>query len=99
MSVDKLQVVNRLLATPATTAETGHRDPVLALPAPDLEWVTPQRVLRGIDQVRGDGRIVVEVHEIYRLEGSGEFAYARDRRIGMTIGIRKVVRYEMRIVG
>ena len=46
-----------------------------------------------------DGRIVLDVHETYRVRGSSEFAYARDRRIELTIRGETVARYEMRVVG
>ena len=47
----------------------------------------------------GDGRIVSDVHEVYRVKGTGDFAYARDRRIDLTIRDRTIARYEMRVVG
>ena len=47
----------------------------------------------------GEGRIVSAVHEVYRLRGTGEYAYARDRRIELTVRDRRIVRYEMHIVG
>ena len=47
----------------------------------------------------GGGRIVTEVHETYRVKGSGDYAYARERRIDLTIRDGKVARYEMRVVG
>ena len=46
----------------------------------------------------GDGHIVSEVHQVYRVKGSGDFAYERTRRIDLTIRDGKVSRYEMRIV-
>jgi ketosteroid isomerase-like protein len=70
----------------------------------ELTWISPpehldiefeQAELRDL----GDGRIVSEVHEVYRMKGTGDFAYARDRRIELTIRDRKIARYEMRIVG
>jgi hypothetical protein len=39
------------------------------------------------------------VHEVYRVKGSGEVAYERDRSIELTLREGKVSRYEMRIVG
>ncbi len=33
---------------------TGDREPVFALLAPDVEWVTPRRTLRGLDELRQD---------------------------------------------
>jgi hypothetical protein len=47
----------------------------------------------------GEGRIALDVHETYRVRGSGDFAYARDRRIELTIRSGTVARYEMRVVG
>ena len=47
----------------------------------------------------GEGRVVSDVHEIYSVKENGEFAYARDRRIELTIREGKIARYEMRIVG
>jgi ketosteroid isomerase-like protein len=46
-----------------------------------------------------DGRITADVHETYRVKGTGDFAYARDRRIDLTIREGKIARYEMREVG
>jgi hypothetical protein len=46
----------------------------------------------------GGGRVASEVHETYRLKGSGDFAYERNRRIELTIRNGKISRYEMRIV-
>jgi ketosteroid isomerase-like protein len=70
----------------------------------ELIWISPpehldiefeEAELRDL----GDGRIVSEVHEVYRMKATGDFAYARDRRIELTIRDRKIARYEMRIVG
>jgi ketosteroid isomerase-like protein len=47
----------------------------------------------------GDGRIVADVREIYSMKDTGEFAYARDRQIELTIRGEKVARYEMRFTG
>ena len=47
----------------------------------------------------GNGLTATDVHEVYRMKGTGDFAYARDLRIELTIRDGKVVRYEMRIVG
>jgi ketosteroid isomerase-like protein len=123
VSADDLDVARQFLTALAAAARTGERDPLYPLLVSDVEWVTPQRKLAGIDDVRaeltwlsppehldlefeevettdlGDGQIVTEVHEIYRMKQSGEFAYARDRRITLTIRDRKVARYELRNVG
>jgi len=57
-------------------------------------------------RVRGDGddrsrprRIVSDFHEIYWTKRSGEFAYARDSRIVLTIREGRIARYEMRFAG
>ena len=47
----------------------------------------------------GDGRVVCDVHETYRLKETGDYAYARDRRIDLTLRDGKVARYEMTVVG
>jgi hypothetical protein len=70
----------------------------------DLTWLGPpdnfdvefdQGEMADLD----DGRIAVEVHETYRMQTSGEFAYECDRRIDLTIRGGAVARYEMRVVG
>ena len=48
---------------------------------------------------RGDGRVECEVHQVYRVKESGDFAYERQRRVELTIEGGKVSRYEMRVVG
>ena len=47
----------------------------------------------------GDGRVASDVHEVYRMKGSGDFAYDRHRRIELVIRDGKISRYDMRIVG
>jgi hypothetical protein len=47
----------------------------------------------------GGGRIVTQIHELYRSKDTGEVAHTRDRQIELTIRDAKVTRYEMRIVG
>jgi ketosteroid isomerase-like protein len=69
-----------------------------------LTWLTPKHRLdiefeeTGVTDL-GEGRVVSDVDEIYSVKESGEFAYARDRRIELTIREGKIARYEMRIVG
>ena len=43
----------------------------------------------------GDGRVVCDVREIYRVKETGDFAYSRRRRIQLTIDAGKITRYEM----
>lgn len=123
MSADDLELAERFLVALETAAETGDKEPVYPFLAADVEWVTPKRVLSGIDEIReqltwgtprekldvefeqgeptdlGDGRIVSNVHEIYRMRATGDFAFARDRQIELTIRGGEIARYEMRIVG
>ena len=69
-----------------------------------LTWLTPKHRLEiefekiGLTDL-GEGRVASDVHEIYSMREGGEFAYARDRRIELTIREGKIARYEMRIVG
>jgi len=41
----------------------------------------------------GEGRIVAETRETYRMKGSGDFAYVRAFRIDLTIRDRRIARY------
>ncbi len=123
MADEDMELAERFRVALETAVRTGDRDAVYALLAPDVEWVTPQRTLHGIDDMRtnwtwgsspdsfeyafeeadwtdhGDGRLVCEVRQVYRLKESGDFAYERNRRVQLTIRNGKVSRYEMRIVG
>jgi len=69
-----------------------------------LRWLTPREHLEiEFEEPEladlGSGRIVTDVHEIYRMRATGEFAYARDRRIELTVRAGKIARYELRFVG
>jgi ketosteroid isomerase-like protein len=46
-----------------------------------------------------DGRVASDVHEVFRMKKTGEFAYERVLHIELTIQDREITRYEMRIVG
>jgi hypothetical protein len=70
----------------------------------DLTWGSPPEHLDIEFQVGDwveldDGRVAVDVHETYRMKGSGDFAYQRERRIEIAIRDGLVSRYEMKIVG
>ena len=52
MSAEDLELAQQFLDALAIAAKTGERDGVYALLAPDVEWVTQMRALRGIDEVR-----------------------------------------------
>ena len=47
----------------------------------------------------GDGRLAADVHQVYRLKGTGELAYERDRRIELALRDGKINRYEMQVIG
>jgi ketosteroid isomerase-like protein len=123
MAASEAEIANRFREALEVAIGTGDLEGVYPLLAPDVEWVTPQRTLRGIDEVReqldwikpsetfdfefsegewvdqGDGRFVLDVHEVYRSKETGDFGYARDRRVDLTIRDGQISRYEMRIVG
>src|SRR5262245_10467124 len=123
MGAEEAGVARQFRTVLEAAAKTGDWEAVYAFLAPDVEWVTPKRTLRGIDEMReqliwgsppehldlefevgdvvelDDGRIVVDVHQVYRLKETGDFAYERNRRIELTICDGKISRYEMRIVG
>jgi ketosteroid isomerase-like protein len=123
MRSDDLVIAGRFRAALETAVRTGDREAVLELLAPDIEWVTPQRTLRGIDEIgtwriwgssgesfdfefgegewvdHGDGRVTCDVHQVYRVRESGDFAYERERRIELTIRDGMISRYEVRSVG
>jgi hypothetical protein len=70
----------------------------------DLTWGRPPENLDVDFEVGewadlGRGRAAVDVVEVYRVKGSGDFAYRRGRRIEVTIHAGKVKRYEMAVVG
>ena len=69
-----------------------------------LTWLKPRDTLDvEFDEPdltdHGGGRIVVAVQETYRIKGTGDFAYARNRRIELTISDRKIARYELQFAG
>jgi hypothetical protein len=47
----------------------------------------------------GSGRVVSDIQEVYRMKDTGDFAYARQRRIEVTISEGMIARYEMRFSG
>jgi ketosteroid isomerase-like protein len=123
MSTDIADIATAFLAALEAAAKTGDRDPVYPFLAPDAEWVTPQRDLVGVDEIRreltwvnppdkldlvfergelvelGEGRVAMEVRQVYTLKATGEFAYTRLRRVELTVRDGKVSRYEIRSVG
>ena len=123
MAAQDVDVAERFRVALEAAVRTGDREAVYELLAPEVEWVMPQRTLRGLDEMRrewtwgsspesfeyefedggwaddGDGRLVCDVQEVYRLKKTGEFAYRRTVRIELTIRNGKIDRYELRVVG
>ena len=69
-----------------------------------LGWYSPRTGLElDIEEKElldlGSGRIATEFREVYRMKQTGELAYARDRRIELTIRDGMVSSYEMRFAG
>ena len=69
-----------------------------------MEWFSPREQLEvefGEPELtdHGSGRIVSDVQEVYRMKDTGDFAYARERRIELTIREGVITRYEMRFTG
>ena len=52
MSTSIADVATGFLAALEVAAKTGDRDPVYPFLASDAEWVTPQRSLVGVDEIR-----------------------------------------------
>jgi hypothetical protein len=69
-----------------------------------MEWFSPREQLE-VEFAEpeltdlGSGRIVSDVQEVYRMKDTGDFAYARERRIELTIREGQITRYELRFAG
>ena|SRR5215469_16983935 len=51
MSTEDLTVARQFIETLAAAAESGNLEDVYPLLDPDVHWMTPQRDLRGVDEV------------------------------------------------
>ncbi len=51
MASDDVAVAERFRVALETAVRTGDREAVYELLAPDVEWVTPRRTLRGLDEL------------------------------------------------
>jgi ketosteroid isomerase-like protein len=123
MPSESVEVAERFRVALEAAVRTGERDAVLALLAPDVEWVTPQRTLHGINDIQenwnwgsspesfdyafeegewtddGEGSLVCDVRQVYRVKETGDFAYERMRRVRLTVHDGKIGRYEISIIG
>ena len=69
-----------------------------------MEVISPRKHLEvefGEPELKdlGRGRIVSDVKEVYRMKDTGDFAYARERRIELTIRVGVITRYELLFPG
>jgi ketosteroid isomerase-like protein len=123
VSVDDVAVAREFLEVLAAGAQTGDLEGVFPFLSVDVEWLTPQRDMRSLGEVReglaryspresldidferqelvdlGDGVVVLDFRELYLTRSTGELAYARERRIQLTVREGKIARYEMRFAG
>lgn len=71
---------------------------------PSWPWIAPRTHLEIDFEEKettdlGSGRILTDFREIYRERDTGDFAYARERRIELTIRGDKIARYELQFAG
>ena len=52
MRIEDVEVAGQFLAALEAAAKGGDREAVYPLLASDVEWVTPKRVLRGIEEIK-----------------------------------------------
>ena len=52
MAANDLDIANQFRTALETAVRTGDREAVLGLLAPDVEWVTPESTLHGVDDLR-----------------------------------------------
>ena len=69
-----------------------------------MEVISPRKHLEvefGEPELKdlGRDRIVSDVKEVYRMKDTGDFAYARERRIELTIREGVITRYELLFPG
>jgi hypothetical protein len=122
VAAEDIEVAERFREALEAAVRTGDREPVYELLVPDVEWVTPQRTLHGIEDMRenwtwgaspetfdyefeeggwaddGQGQLVCDVRQVYRLKETGDFAYERTRRVQLTLRQGRISRYEMKNV-
>jgi len=71
---------------------------------PSWPWIVPRTSFDIDFEERetvdlGNGRILADFREIYRTKDTGDFAYARERRIELRVRGEKISRYEMKFAG
>ena len=54
MALADLETASQFRTAVEVALQTGEREAAYALLAPDIEWVTPQRTLEGIDAIKDE---------------------------------------------
>ena len=77
----ELEIAERFRAAVEAAVSTGERSGLLELVAPDVEWVTPLRTLRGVDEL-ATWRVWGSSGEGFDFEfGDGEWVDRGDGRV------------------
>ena len=86
MSTDTAEIATAFLTALETAAKTGDRDQVYPFLAPDAEWVTPQRDLRGVDEIRRELTWFNPPDTLDLVFERGELVELGDGRVAMVVG-------------
>jgi ketosteroid isomerase-like protein len=82
---DEVETANRFRTALEAAVRTGDPKGVLELVSPDVEWVTPQRTLRGIDELR-TWRVWGSSGESFDFDfGEGEWADQGDGQVACEV--------------
>jgi ketosteroid isomerase-like protein len=85
VSRSDLELAGRFRAALETAVRTGEHEQVLELVAPDVEWVTPQRTLHGVDDLRA-WRLWGSSAEVFDFEfGQGDWVDHGDGRVACDV--------------
>jgi ketosteroid isomerase-like protein len=82
---DDVEAANRFRTALEAAVRTGDPKDVLELVSPDVEWVTPQRTLHGIDELR-TWRVWGSSGESFDFDfGEGEWADEGDGQVACEV--------------
>ena len=85
MATDELEIADRFRAALEASVQSGDRDALYPLLTPDVEWVTPQSTLHGIDELR-EFAIWGSRAETFDFEfGEGDWQDLGDGRFGCEV--------------
>ena len=85
MSTDTAEIATAFLAALEVAAKTGDRDSVYPFLAPDAEWVTPQRDLVGVDEIRRELTWVNPPDKLDLVFERGELVELGEGRVAMDV--------------